>query len=379
MRKLIKYSLIAGLGVATVASLASCSDESKYFVNYEVSVKEADNAETTYKFKIYNEKYGYSVEETNSSSNTTTGAATTTAAETTSSDAEQTEEEVDDSLAKKYAQELTEGRQAILAGFVSTSSTSKELSIPKTVDINGQSYTVTCLGGSAFIGAKDIVKITVPETVSIIESNAFSYCKGLQTLDYKGEIVSVGNTIYKNDNLIKEISYAGKTVVAGLMNGIKTLTTVNIPNAEKLEAKALNACPYLETVDLGTTATLKFIGAEALEGTSHAKIDYWGVGGTEKTAWPVNPFSGFVSGQYYTLDECGYTYTKVDTDSVKAPEEGVTYYKMDSDAEEDITIKTVNGLFADKVRIVGAANNENISAFVKKVSNYKSVEITYGA
>lgn len=378
MRKLIKYSLIAGLGVATVASLASCSDESKYFVNYEVSVKEADNAETTYKFKIYNEKYGYSVEETNSSSTTTTGAATTSAA-TTSSDAEETEEKVDDSLAKKYAQELTEGRQAILAGFVSTSSTSKELSIPKTVDINGQSYTVTCLGGSAFIGAKDIVKITVPETVSIIESNAFSYCKGLQTLDYKGEIVSVGNTIYKNDNMIKEISYAGKNVVAGLMNGIKTLTTVNIPNAEKLEAKALNACPYLETVDLGTTATLKFIGAEALEGTSHAKIDYWGVGGTEKTAWPVNPFSGIISGQYYTLDECGYTYTKVDTDSVKAPEEGVTYYKMDSDAEEDITIKTVNGLFADKVRIVGAANNENIKAFVKKVSNYKNVEITYGA
>ena len=376
MRKLIKYSLIAGLGVATVASLASCSDESKYFVNYEVSVKEADNAETTYKFKIYNEKYGYSVEETNSSSTTTTGAATTSAA-TTSSDAEETEEKVDDSLAKKYAQELTEGRQAILAGFVSTSSTSKELSIPKTVDINGQSYTVTCLGGSAFIGAKDIVKITVPETVSIIESNAFSYCKGLQTLDYKGEIVSVGNTIYKNDNMIKEISYAGKNVVAGLMNGIKTLTTVNIPNAEKLEAKALNACPYLETVDLGTSATLKFIGAEALEGTAHAPVKLWGVGGTEKTAWPVNPL-GYISGTYYTVDECGYTYTKVDTDSVKTPEEGVTYYKMDSDAD-DIYIKTVNGLFADKVRIVGESRNEYISAFVKKVSNYKSVEITYGA
>ena len=112
MKKLIKYSLIAGLGVFAVSSLASCTNEGKYFADYEVTAKETDSSETKYTFKIYNEKYGFK----EASQNTTTAASTTSSTEVTTAEEE---EAVDDSIAKKWANQLTEGRQVILSSFVS--------------------------------------------------------------------------------------------------------------------------------------------------------------------------------------------------------------------------------------------------------------------
>ena len=384
MKKLIKYSLIAGLGVFAVSSLASCNNEGKYFTDYEVTAKETDSSETKYTFKIYNEKYGFK----EVSQNTTTAASTTSSTEVTT---EAEEEAVDDSIAKKWANQLTEGRQVILSSFVSTSQSAQTISIPKTVEINGQDYTVTAIGAAAFLGAKDLVQITVPETVSIIEDSAFSYCSALTTLTYEGEIVTFESSVYAESNKLDVITYKGKTLIQGVASGIKSLRTVNLPNVETIGAKGLNADSYLETINLGETGTLKTIGEKALDAMEHYKVTAWGCGGTEaitkdgttfepQSKWPTYADMGMsdmgdtIYGQYYTLDDNGYTYTKVDTDTVTKPQDGVCYYKQSSTS---IYLTTVTGKVASTVTITGKKTDAYIKKFVSLVPNKSEVTFNY--
>ena len=386
MKKLIKYSLIAGLGVFAVSSLASCTNEGKYFADYEVTAKETDSSETKYLFKIYNEKYGFK----EASQNTTTAASTTSSTEVTTAEEE---EAVDDSIAKKWANQLTEGRQVILSSFVSTSQSAQTISIPKTVEINGQDYTVTAIGAAAFLGAKDLVQITVPETVSIIEDSAFSYCSALTTITYEGEIVTFESSVYDQSNKLDVITYKGKTLIQGVASGIKSLRTVNLPNVETIGAKGLNGDSYLQTINLGETGTLKTIGEKAFDGMEHYNVTAWGCGGDTaiikdgttfepQAKWPTYADAGMggmgmddmIYGQYYTLDVNGYTYTKVDTDSVTKPQDGVCYYKQSSSSAY---LTTVTGKVASTVTITGKKSDNYIKKFVNLVPNKSEVTFNY--
>ena len=61
-----------------------------------------------------------------------------------------------------------------------------EVTIPKSVKIDGKKYTVTSIAKNAFNGSK-VKSVTIPSTVKTIESKAFYKCKKLAKITFKGK------------------------------------------------------------------------------------------------------------------------------------------------------------------------------------------------
>lgn len=57
-----------------------------------------------------------------------------------------------------------------------------DIIIPKTVTYSGKTYTVPEIGHEAFFECYELTSITIPNTVTLIETRAFSGCSGLTSV-----------------------------------------------------------------------------------------------------------------------------------------------------------------------------------------------------
>ncbi len=77
----------------------------------------------------------------------------------------------------------------------------KSIKVPKTIDIDGQKYTVTAISKNAFKNLKSLKSVTIPETVTKIEGGAFKGCKNLKTITIKStKLTNVGKNAFKGIN-----------------------------------------------------------------------------------------------------------------------------------------------------------------------------------
>ncbi|MBR1543289.1 MAG: leucine-rich repeat domain-containing protein [Muribaculaceae bacterium] len=160
-----------------------------------------------------------------------------------------------------------------------------EVVIQESVEFNGEPYTVTRIGPSAFNGSKGITKVTLPSTVTTIDENAFSGCTGLADINLPDGITSIGKSAFSGCELL-----SGVTLPAGLTKiesaafedcrGIKELT---IPKSvEAIGSNAFRGCP-IENVAVdkdnehflvpdGCNAIVSTDGKKLFRGTSASKI-----------------------------------------------------------------------------------------------------------
>lgn len=96
---------------------------------------------------------------------------------------------------------------------------SKKVKVPKTVKIDGTTYTVTEIADDAFKGNTKITSVTIPEGVTKIGKNAFNGCKNLKTI------------IIKSTKL--------KTVGKNAIKGINKEATIKVPKEQLKEYKKL--------------------------------------------------------------------------------------------------------------------------------------------
>ncbi len=73
-----------------------------------------------------------------------------------------------------------------------------DLVIPNNVIHNDETYTVTTIGRSAFLGCSYLRSVTMPSSVSTIEDNAFMNCGSLAYISMPETIVSVGWNAFIN-------------------------------------------------------------------------------------------------------------------------------------------------------------------------------------
>ena len=147
------------------------------------------------------------------------------------------------------------------------------VTIPKTIKIQEQDYTVTDIGKSAFKECKNLTNITIPDSVTYIGSSAFWICENLTNVTIPNSVKYIGDMAFYS---------------------CTSLTNIIIPNSVKyLGNGALSYCNDLSSVVLSDSLTrieldtfandtsltniiipngVTYIGASAFVGTSLISI-----------------------------------------------------------------------------------------------------------
>ena len=143
------------------------------------------------------------------------------------------------------------------------------LTIPATVELDGQSCTVTAIGDMAFMGCTKLTSIELPATVQTIGEGAFYGCTGLTAVELPESAATIGaeafggctalTTLTTNENL--------KTLGRSAFAGCTALTAVALPDGlTTIEALAFNGCAKLASASLGHSLTQ--VGDSAFYGCS---------------------------------------------------------------------------------------------------------------
>ena len=82
--------------------------------------------------------------------------------------------------------------------------------IPEYVEYEGAKYVVTTIGPSALAGCKELVSVTIPNTVKSIEREAFSDCSALTIVNIPNSLTTIGYLAF---------------------SGCRSLTSMTIPNS----------------------------------------------------------------------------------------------------------------------------------------------------
>lgn len=126
------------------------------------------------------------------------------------------------------------------------------LTIPSQVYYNGRYYSVTAIGGAAFLGDTMLTSVTISTPVTSIGQEAFENCSGLISVTMPNSVTSIGNMAFKNcTGLISVTIPNSVTSIGGSAFYYCTgLATVTIPNSvTSIGDGAFCGCIGLTTVN----------------------------------------------------------------------------------------------------------------------------------
>ncbi|MBR5228245.1 MAG: leucine-rich repeat domain-containing protein [Firmicutes bacterium] len=98
-----------------------------------------------------------------------------------------------------------DGRNLVIQGVKNTSAI--EINIPPLID----GIPVSAIGNSAFTFCHNLKRITVPDSVTIVENSAFKGCEALVEVVLSSELVSLGNTAFAGCENLKRITISNHT------------------------------------------------------------------------------------------------------------------------------------------------------------------------
>lgn len=119
---------------------------------------------------------------------------------------------------------------------------------PKDGSIN---FTLVAIGKYAFPFNKTMSSITIPATVTKIESDAFFCCKGLQNIYIPDSVELIAAMAFEECSGLKTIRLPNSLKLIGAMafSGCSALTTISIPNSvTKIGNTAFKGCVSLKTL-----------------------------------------------------------------------------------------------------------------------------------
>ena len=114
-------------------------------------------------------------------------------------------------LGKGYSQDFTvgdlnysvneDGVSVTVTGHVDGLFASGALTIPSTVAYGEQSFVVSVIGHDAFNNCRELTAVSLPNTVTTIESYAFLSCTGLTTITLSNTLTTIDTLAFKSCGL----------------------------------------------------------------------------------------------------------------------------------------------------------------------------------
>ena len=108
-----------------------------------------------------------------------------------------------------------------------------DIIIPETVTYGGVTYTVTAVGAWAFYQCYDqLTSVVMPNTVITLGQEAFSGCRGLQSIHLSENLDIIGERAFENCHGLTEIEIPGTVTVLGSHAFVdcSNLVSINIPD-----------------------------------------------------------------------------------------------------------------------------------------------------
>lgn len=104
--------------------------------------------------------------------------------------------------------------------------------IPKTIQYNGQTYTVEAIADEAFYNQKYVYKVTIPTTVKGIGYAAFKFCDNLAVVNVGEGVQIIGNGAFQYCSSLSRIRIGSKvrTIEAGAFWDCISLEHITLPN-----------------------------------------------------------------------------------------------------------------------------------------------------
>ena len=125
------------------------------------------------------------------------------------------------------------------------------VTIPDTVEYNGDKYPVIGISRSAFRNCSSLTSITLPNTIHNIREYAFEGCSGLDSVVIPNSVTSIGENVF---------------------NKCTSLSSITLPDTiTYIPAAAFGNCSSLTSIEIPNTVT--FIGNGAFSGSGLTSIE----------------------------------------------------------------------------------------------------------
>ena len=140
--------------------------------------------------------------------------------------------------------------------------------IPPSVTYEGNTYSVTSIGNSAFSLSNTLTSITIPNSVTYIGNNAFYNCSGLTSVTIPNSVTSIGVYAFQNCSNLTSITIPNSvTSIAYVFWGCSSLNSIAIPNnITSIGEDAFSGCSSLTFINIPKNVTC--ISTDAFSGCS---------------------------------------------------------------------------------------------------------------
>ncbi len=128
--------------------------------------------------------------------------------------------------------------------------------IPESVTFNGRTMNVTAIGVNAFIDCKDLVSISIPQSINSIEGGAFQGCASLSVINLPDDLTEISGGTFKNCTNLVSIVLPNKLSRIGYraFEGCTRLESINLPEStNEIQEYAFRGCTSLKKIIIPTS------------------------------------------------------------------------------------------------------------------------------
>ncbi len=147
------------------------------------------------------------------------------------------------------------------------------LNIPATIDVDGNTYSLTEIGNCAFLRCSKIITLTLPNSVTKIGGWAFQYCENLNSVLMSNSLKSIGESAFNSCRALKNISLPVGLESIGdeAFRGCDILSSLVVPEGVKsIGISAFQECSKLQKLEI--PSTLSSVGYNLIYGCSSLEV-----------------------------------------------------------------------------------------------------------